>query len=386
MLRKPDFFSFLDQCKDSGVLPDGSNISRGKVTDYINKNKIVFIGHHGHPQRDFSKWIQEWRNLSSYSYDKLDKNVRPWSDKPIENVRLKVDVQKNPLFTDHEQSRNVNINPASKNVHVESRGIDPSINILDDDLDFPEGESEYTPPYELNIVGKILILNDIHIPHHFLPSLRLAINYGREQQVNAIVLNGDTLDFYQLSKFSRKPSKANLRTEIELGQQFLQQLRKLFPSEKIIFKCGNHEVRLHKYIYDKAPELYGIESLSLQELLKLKELRIDFVKSNQIICAGKIRILHGHEFGGGGAINVARTLRLKANQNIIFGHFHRSQSDYANNIDKEVTGAWSVGCLCDLSPEYLPYNQWQHGFGIIELFEDGLFKVNNHKIIDGKVL
>jgi len=41
--------------------------------------------------------------------------------------------------------------------------------------------------------------------------------------------------------------------------------------------------------------------------------------------------------------------------------------------------------LSDLSPDYLPNNNWVHGFAIVYTDEDGAFTVNNYKIIDGQI-
>ncbi|NPB03714.1 MAG: metallophosphoesterase, partial [Thermotogae bacterium] len=45
-----------------------------------------------------------------------------------------------------------------------------------------------------------------------------------------------------------------------------------------------------------------------------------------------------------------------------------------------LSGAWIVGCLCDLKPDYSPNNEWTHGFAFVELFENGHFSVKNHLI------
>lgn len=260
-----------------------------------------------------------------------------------------------------------------------------TINILDDDLDLDEGISESVNPYIIPVDDKkILVISDVHLPYHDLTALKLAINYGKQQYVNVVLLNGDILDFLKVSKFTQNPSMPAMREELEMGKQFLQQLRKIFPTEKIIYKIGNHEHRLDDYIFRNAPALFGMDALRLESLLGLKELNIDFVSTHQIIQCGKIAIVHGHEMKAGG-IHVARSIRMKANENILFGHHHRTQSDTAVNIYGDVQGSWAVGCLCDLRPAYMPYNQWNHGFAIVNLFKDGTFIVDNKKIINGRV-
>ena len=50
-------------------------------------------------------------------------------------------------------------------------------------------------------------------------------------------------------------------------------------------------------------------------------------------------------------------------------------------------GWWSMGCLSDLSPEYMPYNNWGHGFGYAEIKDSkGGFRFANKEIIDYKII
>ena len=73
---------------------------------------------------------------------------------------------------------------------------------------------------------------------------------------------------------------------------------------------------------------------------------------------------------------------LKANTSIAVGHFHRTTTHVERNINNHVTVTHSMGCLCHLSPEYLPYNNWNNGFATIEIESNGEYQFNNKKIIN----
>jgi hypothetical protein len=48
---------------------------------------------------------------------------------------------------------------------------------------------------------------------------------------------------------------------------------------------------------------------------------------------------------------------------------------------------WSLGCMCELHPPYMPLNKWNHGFAIVDLDDNGTdFEVRNKRILKGKVL
>ena len=64
---------------------------------------------------------------------------------------------------------------------------------------------------------------------------------------------------------------------------------------------------------------------------------------------------------------------------------HRS-SDHTEKtgLDK-VISTHSIGCMCDLHPDYARINNWNTGFGIVTKDDDGKYEFENHKIINGKV-
>ncbi len=55
--------------------------------------------------------------------------------------------------------------------------------------------------------------------------------------------------------------------------------------------------------------------------------------------------------------------------------------------NKNIVTTWSLGCLCELNPAYLPINKWNHGFSIINLHEDLVnYEVINYRIHKGKIV
>jgi predicted phosphodiesterase len=249
----------------------------------------------------------------------------------------------------------------------------------------PSEEKEFKPYVLPKVNNNILFLSDIHLPYHNIKALTLAIKYGKDQNVNTIYLNGDIIDFHKASFHEQDPSKRDLAYELEQCRQFLQLLRREFPKANIFFKEGNHEMRWERFLRVKAPVVLGIEEFKLNILLRLEEYKVHWIPNSQLVIAGKLHIIHGNEYKGGGGINVARTLWLRAGASVIAGDKHKTQSGLKTNIDKSVTGTWSVGCLCELNPDYLPFNEWNLGFAHITIENNGTFTVNNKQIINGRV-
>jgi len=252
----------------------------------------------------------------------------------------------------------------------------------------PESDYQKCEPF---IIPKgqnnILILSDIHFPYQDNKALELAINYGIENKVNAIYLNGDTLDFYQCSRFTKDRRLRDMAGELQMGREFLKLLQDTFKCP-IYFKIGNHEKRYEDYLMIKAPELLGIDDFKLEQLLRFREFGVTLVKDKQMALAGKLPILHGHEWYGGFAppVNPARGLFLKAKESAIVGHHHRTSEHTEKTLGGDVTTTWSTGCLCGLEPEYAPYNNYNHGFAHVVVGKDGNYQLKNMRIINYKIV
>lgn len=229
--------------------------------------------------------------------------------------------------------------------------------------------------------GITLLLSDIHLPYHDVDALECALSHN-ENPTN-IVLNGDTVDFYATSRWETDPDARDLAGELQASRQFLMHLRERFPEANIFFKIGNHEERWEKFLWRKAPELCGVPDFKLEKLLRFADLDIQEVGGRQMMKAGGLWILHGHEFFNTfDPVNFARTLQVKTGVCAIAGHKHKTSQHSVKNMDSDTVACWSVGCLCDLEPDYMPVNQWNLGFA--EITHKGKkFEVNNYRIIDG---
>ena len=229
--------------------------------------------------------------------------------------------------------------------------------------------------------GKTLLLSDIHLPYHDVEALECALEHGHD--ADNIILNGDTVDFYATSRWDTDPNHRDLAGELQAARQFLMHLRERFPNANIYFKIGNHEERWEKFLWRKAPELCGVPDFKMEKLLRFEDLDIQEIGGRQLTKAGGLWILHGHEFFNTfDPVNFARTLQVKTGVCTIAGHKHKSSQHSVKSMDGDTIACWSVGCLCDLEPDYMPVNQWNLGFAEV-VHQGKKFDVNNYRIIDG---
>ena len=234
--------------------------------------------------------------------------------------------------------------------------------------------------------NNILVLSDIHLPYQNNEALTLALDYGKKHNINTILLLGDIMDFHKASFHEQNPSARDLAYEFEICRQFLDVLAKHFPTAKIFYKEGNHEKRWERFLRVKAPVVLDMSEFRLPVILKLRERGVTWIPNSQVIKIGKLHAIHGNEYKGGGGINAARTLWLRAGESTICGDKHKTQSMIKTNISRSVQGTWVIGCLCELNPEYLSLNEWNLGFAHIYVEKNGDFEVRNLQITNGKVL
>jgi len=237
--------------------------------------------------------------------------------------------------------------------------------------------------------GKWLVMQDIHIPYQINEVIVTAIEYAKEVNVDGVILNGDIMDCYDLSRWDKEGKRPKIMEELQLVRRFLDFLVDTFKGKKIYYKFGNHEERYHHYMLKNAKELSEVPEISLEALLNLKELGIEKV-GREIIKMGKFNLLHGHEFqqSVNQQVNPARGLYLKIKSSGGIGHHHQISSHAETTLDESKHITHSFGCMCDMEPEYMPYAylKWRHGFGIIEVFNDDKFIVHNKEIIGNKVI
>lgn len=251
----------------------------------------------------------------------------------------------------------------------------------------PQSDETIYEPYI--ITGRrILVLSDIHIPYHSVSALTAAFDWAKDKQVDTILLNGDTIDAHKLSKYVTDPKKRDFAGELETFREFFTVLTDTFPKAKVIFKIGNHEERYNAFLAQKAGELSGVHEFSLENIIRARAQGIDFVTDKRIMKAGDLNIIHGHEFTGGSfsPVNIARGLFLKAKVSAMQGHNHQTSEHTETDMNGRITTTWSVGCLSELHPMYMPLNKWNHGFAFVEVQDDGDFQVQNKRIHKGEVL
>jgi predicted phosphodiesterase len=228
-----------------------------------------------------------------------------------------------------------------------------------------------------------LVLNDLHAPYHNNRAIEESLNYGIDKNIDAILLNGDVMDFYMLSKFNPDPRKRDFQQELLALEQMIDVLRNIAP---VFYKLGNHEERYESYMIRNAPVLLQTREYQLSNLLQCYAKGVEIITDQKIVYIGRLPVLHGHEVRlSGVSVNPARSLFLKTKKTALCGHLHRTSQHNETTLDGKLISTWSLGHLGEEHPKYARINNWNHGCARVEVDSDGNFEVINLRIQNNKL-
>ena len=234
-----------------------------------------------------------------------------------------------------------------------------------------------------------LFVSDIQIPFQDDTCVEIMFDIAKEEKPTLIWLGGDILDDYSLSSYTVS-NEIDFLYEVELTKQFLSRLRNLFPNARIFWQEGNHEARLRNYILRKAPKFEGLlktGKLSFESIFELDKLGIKYVMGPAKV--GKLYHLHGHERKfAGQLVHVALNYVRWLHANVIFGHWHVSNSFLIREIDGTYKEAYANPCLFDITK--MPYGGYSQvdlnhrGFSLVYYTSEGYFSVERIVLIPTK--
>lgn len=229
------------------------------------------------------------------------------------------------------------------------------------------------------ILHKILFIPDTHYPiqDENLVSKILEEVIPREKP-SLIVHLGDLVDFKIISRFVNDPRKVvSLQDELELARNFFTRLRKKAPKARIIFKEGNHEERWLTYLKTRARELLGVSELSLNQLFKCKENKVEYYDAHTtLVLDGKLRITHGWYERTQAGYSAMGSLLDTDGVCGISGHTHKLAK--VSRGDRWWIESGHIGQRNPDIWEYLkdkPAN-WQQGFSFGYQYDNGEYDIN----------
>jgi hypothetical protein len=212
----------------------------------------------------------------------------------------------------------------ARGVHARRRAIEKR---LKTDLTNPiynggglRDTSVYSHRIELGIDnGSVLIGSDAHIwPGPLSAALRGFIAVCKDIKPKVVILNGDVLDFPQISRhppigWQKIPS---VHEEIEAAQDVLHDIEiAAGRGVQKIWTLGNHDARFSTTIASRAPELAKIKGVTLSDHFPNWRPAWSCFLNNDVVVK--------HRFKGG--VGAARANALNAGRTMVTGHLHKLQ-------------------------------------------------------------
>jgi len=196
-------------------------------------------------------------------------------------------------------------------------------------------------------VTQTLVINDIHGPWHDQKAMSLILHSIEHEKIDRLVINGDLLDFINISSHGPKHPdiQAVLDDEISWGFNFFKDLRARFPKLHIVYLFGNHENRLDRFILNNCPAFWNI--VRLEKMLNLEKFDIEFYEYNHLYQLESSNLYVQHS-PPSYAVNAAMTsLKKKLDISVIYGCTHRAQHASMTGASGKVHHAWLNGNLMD---------------------------------------
>lgn len=219
-----------------------------------------------------------------------------------------------------------------------------------------------------------VVTNDVHVPFHDTNAVALAVKLVKAFDPDIHVMNGDHVDFHNVSDYDRNPARIyRLQDEIDMWHaDVVAPFTGASRRARKYYLPGNHEDRQRRYLW-RHPELFGIRALELPNLLELDRLGIEYAE-HAVKFGTLLEVSHGTRVSKWSGMSAKAEQELRRYSiSTITGHVHRmgrfqTHTDHADRIGQE------NGCLCSLFPEYMHNADWVHGITFFEI-KDGALKI-----------
>ena len=215
--------------------------------------------------------------------------------------------------------------------------------------------------------GVVLIGSDFHIwPGQESLALRIFKKFVNDLRPDVVILNGDVLDFPQISRhhpisWEGMPSP---QQEIEAAQDHLHDIAKAAKKARKIWTLGNHDSRFETRLATVASEYKGIKGIHLSDHFALWEKGWAAWINNDVVAK--------HRFKGG--IHATHNNTLWSGKTLITGHLHSAKVTPLTDYNGTRWGV-DTGCVAETRGKQFEYTEdnplnWISAFGVLT-FKDG---------------
>jgi len=258
------------------------------------------------------------------------------------------------------------------------RGLFPGPVRIQGDRFILGGDPDFIP--QGSEIDVYLIFGDLHCPFHDNRAVNIVCQIAEDLKPDHVIENGDSLDCYEFSVFSKDPARAQtFQQERNSHKKVMNQIRSASNADYLYVGGDedNHFMRFMKnVIWEKG--LHDVPELSPPRILYLKD--EEYVEG-PILINKTFRISHGTRYGENAAKLSLMDFMISGLQN----HSHRLQTYYRTTATAEYVFAQN-GHLTDVKKAWKKNPNWQQGLSILYMLSDGRFRLETIPIVKHKTI
>lgn len=258
------------------------------------------------------------------------------------------------------------------------RGLLPGVVRIQGNQFILEGDQDFSPPG--NGIDVSLIFGDLHCPFQDNRTISVLCQIAEDLKPNHVIENGDGVDCYEFSKFSKDPLRAqSFQKERDSHKKVIDRIRSASDADYLYVGGDedNHFIRwVHNVVW--ANNLGDVPELQPARILYLKD--EEYVEG-PIFINKTFRISHGTRYGE----NAAKLSLMDFMCSGLQGHSHRLQAYYRTTASTEYVFAQN-GHLSDVKKAWKKNPNWQQGFSILYMLGDGRFRLEQIPIVKHKTI
>ena len=213
--------------------------------------------------------------------------------------------------------------------------------------------------------GHILVGSDAHYwPGIVSTAHKAFVEFCREFSPKAVVLNGDELDFPQISRFApiAWEERPKLAEEIENAKAMFSEIEKASPKARHLNPLGNHSARFETRLATVAPEYAKVNGVHLKDHFPAWEPCWAVFVNDDLVMKHRIK----------GGMYAPRNSTLSAGRSTICGHLHSQKIMAVTDYNGTRWGV-DVGTMADIyGPQFYHYSEcnpmdWRSGFCLLTI-------------------
>jgi predicted phosphodiesterase len=239
---------------------------------------------------------------------------------------------------------------------------------------------------------RAIVIPDQHFPIHDENALKVVLKAIEFVKPDIFINLGDVGEWESVSAWAYKRRKrppieyqlVEMKQEIKAVNKCLDRIDRVLDKIKCksrFILAGNHDEWLDAWVEENP----FLDQYTFRNACKWDERGYDYRRYNEVLSIGKLNFIHG-------AYTTATHAKKHLDAygaNIVYGHTHDIQRYSHTKLDDDGIAAWSMGCLKDMSAENNTWlkgrlHNWNHAFGVITWFDDGLFQLETIEIVKGK--